>query len=246
MDPINVLKLFVKLERDLAVFYGKLKSISMLREFVETFEIMENQCSQHSKTILEDYKNFHIPDLNVESLIVLHNNVKEKLLDEIKHESNMIYVMKKLAESEEQVGKIYKGIAVHYRKNAEKYKALAEAIDEIGNEEFRHRDHILAEVEKRHKQDTKQNTKEKEAFSEKEYKKFVDGLYALKKKLDRLDLTNVDLQMIDREFEIIDTKLAANRENVLENVGKFEQVLKYQRSNDDVKELIEKIKQVRL
>ncbi len=70
-------------------------------------------------------------------------------MEEIKNESNIVYVLQKLADSEEQLGKIYKSIAVHYKKNAEKYQMLSSAIDKIGDEEFGHRDVILNDMKNR-------------------------------------------------------------------------------------------------
>ena len=98
MEPIQVLKIFIKCEKDLAKFYGQLKNISQLQEFVKVFEVMETHSYEHSEKIVDDFQRFHIPDLNIESLIVLHNNIKKNLFDELAHETNVLFVLKKLAE----------------------------------------------------------------------------------------------------------------------------------------------------
>jgi hypothetical protein len=248
MDPINVLKVFVRLEKDIAAFYSKLKNISIIREVVNTYEKMEQQSESHAKKIMNDYNAFRIPDLDIEPLMVLHNHVKQNLLEEIKNESNVVYILQKLADAEEKLGKIYKSIAIHYKRNGEKYLNLSSAIDTIGDEEYMHRDVILKDmqrqIEKQKTEPTASNTGR--SLSIQEYKKIQSALTQLKTKLDDLKLLKNDKVIIDKELEIADQTLVKSGEKITKCVSKCHEVLQYQKSNKQIDELLKQFGDINL
>lgn len=248
MDPINVLKVFVKLEKDIAAFYHKLKNISLIREVVNTYEKMERQSESHAKKIMNDYKAFRIQDLDIEPLIVLHNHVKQNLLEEIKNESNVVYILQKLADAEEKLGKIYKSIAVHYKRNGEKYLNLSSAINKIGDEEFMHRDVILKDM---HKQIEKQKVEPATSRAGKslpasEYKKVQNTFFQLKTNLKDLNLLENERVMIDEELEKVDQTLTTSREKIAKCASKCHEILKYQKSSKQVKALLQQFENINL
>jgi hypothetical protein len=147
MEPQQILMLISRFEKDMAEFYAKLKHVSMLNECVGIFESMETCSHLHSTYIISECKPPKISHLNIEPLTLLHNNVKDNFLNEIKNESSIRVILKKMANAEEQTGKIYKSIAKHYSKFAESYQILSDEISEIGDDQFIHRDSILEELE---------------------------------------------------------------------------------------------------
>jgi len=233
MDPINVLKVFVKLEKDLAAFYKKLKNISSIREIAKTYEKMEQQSSHHAKRIMKDYNSFRIHDIDIAPLIVLHNHVKQNLLEEIKNESNILYILQKLAEAEEQLGNIYKSIAVHYKKNAEKYLMLSEAIDKIGDEEFGHRDVILKDMKREsEKLDMTLLPEDSETtLSLEGYKSFQSALQQLKISMDDLNLRENEEVVIKAAIKSVDQSQVDNRLKIDQFVSKSREILRLQKRN---------------
>ena len=247
MEPMQILKIFARLENDLSTFYGKLKNVSMLREFMETFESMEKHSQAHSDRILSKYKAFKIPELKVDPLIILHNNVKENFMNEIKNEGNVLFVLKKLAQAEEQIGKIYKSIAVHYKHNAERYQFLADEIDQIGDEEFLHRDHILKEMERQsQRQSAAAEQAPKERFSLDDHRKLKTMMETARRKIDDLKLTSPEKRKIDQELTNMEKALENSFSEIKESCKKVEEVLNIQKSGKEIDDLTEKIRQVRL
>jgi hypothetical protein len=143
MEPKLILKLISLFEKDMAEFYSKLKNVSMLMECAEVFKSMESYSQKHAVHIGSECMPPRISHLSVEPLNRLHNNVKESFLNEIKNESDLQVILKKLADVEDQTGKIYKSIAKHYGKFADNYQKLSDEISGIGDDQFIHRDSIL-------------------------------------------------------------------------------------------------------
>lgn len=234
MDPIDVLKVFIKLEKDIAAFYKKLKNISSIGEIVRTYEKMEQQSSRHAERIMQDYKSFRIHDLDIAPLIILHNHVKKNLLEEIKNESNILYILQKLADSEEQLGNIYKSIAVHYKKNARKYMALGEAIDKIGDEEYSHRDVILKDIQREAERldVMSQSADDSEpALSSEGYKAFQNVLQQLKINMSDLNLRENEEDVIKAAISNAEQALFDNHLKASEFVTKCREVLRLQKHN---------------
>jgi len=250
MEPVNVLKVFVKLEKDLAAFYRKLKNVSSIREIIETYEKMEQQSENHAEIILKDYQKYRIPDLDIEPLIVLHNHVKVKFLEEIKNESNILYVLQKLAEGEEQLGKIYKSIAAHYKKNSEKYEHLSKAIEKIAGEEFAHRDYILREMEKQQQknlQETKtlESSTGEKGLSYQDYKKVQSTLSLMTNNLEDLNLRDNEKAIINCELNLIGQTLDASRDQIGNSFSKCQNILRKQKTNEKANHLMKELQKVR-
>ncbi len=248
MDPIDVLKVFVKLEKDIAAFYKKLKNISSIREIIKTYEKMEQQSSNHAERIMQDYNSFRIRDIDIAPLIVLHNHVKRNLLEEIKNESNILYILQKLADSEEQIGNIYKSIAVHYKKNAEKYLMLSEAIDKIGDEEFVHRDVILKDMKKEaEKMDmTSHPASSETTLSLEGYKAFQSALQQLKISMDDLNLRENEEAVIKAAINSVDQSLVDNRLKIDQFVSQSREILRLQKHNKHTELILKLLEDVQI
>lgn len=248
MDPINVLKVFVKLEKDLAAFYKKLKNISSIREIIKTYEKMEQQSSHHAERIMRDYKAFRIHDIDIAPLIVLHNHVKRNLMEEIKNESNILYILQKLADSEEQLGKIYKSIAIHYKKNAEKYLKLSEAIDQIGDEEYYHRDAILKDLEKEaEKHDMNPHHEDsKSTLSPDGYKAFQSALLQLKVNMGDLNLRENEEAAIKAAISSVDQTMADNRQKIDQFASKCREILRLQKRNKQTESILNLLEDIQI
>lgn len=240
MDPINVLQVFVKLEKDIAAFYQKLKNISSIRELIKTYEKMERQSSHHAERIMNDYKSFRIHDIDIAPLIILHNHVKRNLLDEIKNESNILFVLQKLADAEEQLGKIYKSIAVHYKKNAEKYLRLSEAIERIGDEEFDHRDAILKDLKKEaEKMDMNLNPDDsRTTLSADGYKAFKTALQQLRVSMGDLNLRESEEAAIKTAINSVDQTMIDNQQKINQFVSKCRDILRLQKRNRNTESIL--------
>jgi hypothetical protein len=246
MEPIQVLRIFIKCEKDLAKFYGQLKNISQLQEFVKVFEVMETHSYEHSEKIVDDFQRFHIPDLNIESLIVLHNNIKKNLFDELAHETNVLFVLKKLAETEELIGKMYLSIAQHYKKNAERFEKLAKGIETIAHEEFQHRDYILNEIKKRNiRESYKSEATASEDLTADHYRELKVFSIELKNTLDNLNLRDDEKKVVEQEAQILEGTLEKFKEDALQSVKKVEGILSHQKKNDSAEQLVKRIKMVK-
>lgn len=245
MDPINVLKVFVRLEKDIAAFYGKLKNVSTVREFVDTYEKMERQSSAHAENILKDYKAFRIPDLDISPLIVLHNHVKENLLEEIKNEGDIGFVLEKLAGAEEQLGKIYKSIAIHYKRNAQKFQMLGEAINRIGDEEFQHRDVILKDKMRyeQSKNADESDGSNKKTLSHNNFKKAQGTLLYLKSKLDEINLRENEREIVEKELKEIEQVLANSQDRIKDCFVNVQEVLKHQSVDKELYNLVQRLEE---
>jgi len=248
MDPINVLKVFVKLEKDIALFYQKLKNISTISEMGKTYEKMERQSAHHAERIMQDYQAFRIRDLDIEPLIVLHNHVKRNLLEEIKNESNILFILQKLADAEEQLGKIYKSIAAHYRMNAEKYETLSKAIEKIGEEEFMHRDVILADMKKQAaKRELHIGAAETaNTLSPNEYKEFQRVFQQLKAGLDDLNLRENEHAAVKTNVENVEKSLSDSREKIDQCVWQCREILRLQKHDKHTAAILKQLESIHI
>lgn len=246
MDPINVLKVFVKLEKDIAAFYRKLKNISSISQIVKTYDKMERQSANHAERIMKDYKSFRINDLDIAPLIVLHNHVKRNLLEEIKNESNILFILQKLADAEEQLGKIYKSIALHYKKNAEKYIMLSEAIDKIGDEEYAHRDAILLDMKKEAEKMEigSRRANPEETLAANDYKTFQRVFERLNASLDELNLRDNEHALIRSALDTVGQSLIDSRQKIDQCVKQCREVLKFQKQNKQIASILEALEEI--
>ena len=138
----KIFDFMVELEDDLIVVYQKLKNISRFDTMKLLFELMIKQSSGHSLRI----RNIDVapkPEFNTPAALELHNRIKEHLFDETVGEKSYDAALRKLANSEELIGKMYQSIAQYYQKVSEYYQSISKKVEELAHEEYGHRDAIL-------------------------------------------------------------------------------------------------------
>lgn len=135
--------LIVELEKDLALFYHKVKSVSRFRPFIETFSLMATVSENHSNRIKGIDSKYTKPTFNKKAVKNLHNRIKDKLWDEITVETDENSIIGKMANSEEQIGDLYKAISEFLGLLGSYYLEISNEIENISGEEYGHRDALL-------------------------------------------------------------------------------------------------------
>jgi rubrerythrin len=145
---VPVFDFIASLERDIAAFYLKLKSVSQLARSGELFDFMATHSEGHASIVDAIARKHARPEIRQDVIKEFHDKIKESLFTEIVASDNLSEVIDKIARTEELVGKLYAVIADHYAKTANHYRAIADEITQISGEEFIHRDMALKEKEK--------------------------------------------------------------------------------------------------
>jgi hypothetical protein len=146
MNPIDLFEVIKMLEKDLAKFYEKLRNVTQFQEFVEVFDTMAKHSNAHSQAISSRYQSIKLPELNLESIYKLHNQIKKSLFDQVTSEQNRQKALILLANSEEIIGQLYSSIAENYVKTANAYQTAADQLKQLAKDELRHRDFILKKI----------------------------------------------------------------------------------------------------
>lgn len=141
--PLDIFKTLEELELNIVELYSKAKTLSRLRPFVETFQLMETVSFNHSQKIKETGEKVSITAFDKNTILVMHRKMRDKLWDDIIKDENENSILKKMATSEESVGKLYLAISSYYQKLSDAYKNVVIEINQIAQEEFEHRDALL-------------------------------------------------------------------------------------------------------
>ena len=133
------------LERDIADFYLKLRSVAQLSSSTEVFEFMSDHSTGHADTVSRLAGKYIRPELDQDFVRKVHEQIKTTLFNEITAASDLPTAVEKMARTEELVGKLYAVVSDHYAKLADYYSNISKEINVISQEEFQHRDMILKE-----------------------------------------------------------------------------------------------------
>ena len=77
----------------------------------------------------------------------MQNTITKTVKKEIENERDLTIILKTLADSEEDIGKLYQKISDHMMHLSRYYKELAGEIEKIADEEYDHRDLLLKDRE---------------------------------------------------------------------------------------------------
>jgi hypothetical protein len=144
----NIFDFLAELEKDIADFYESLKPMAQLAQNNEIFEYMKNHSNGHSREVESFRTKYKKPEFDRQFFLNMHGQIKKSLKEEILSSGEAKTMLDKMAKSEELVGKLYRVLAVHYKKLAEYYNSISGDIEHIAAEEDLHRDMILKEKSK--------------------------------------------------------------------------------------------------
>jgi hypothetical protein len=140
---LDIFKTLEELELTIVELYSKARSLSRLRPFVETFQMMETVSFNHSQLIREAGEKVSIPTFDKNAILIMHRKMRDKLWNDIMKDEDENSILKKMATSEESVGKLYLAISSYYQKLSDAFKNVSNEIQGIAQEEFEHRDALL-------------------------------------------------------------------------------------------------------
>jgi rubrerythrin len=144
----EVLDLIIQVEEDLAAFYNKVKGISRLDSAKGVFQYMVEESFKHARSI-ESLKNkFEKPGIQTTLVLDITHKIREKLFTNIIQEKNYNKAIDQMAQTEENIGKLYANIAAFYLKLSSYYQKVSESINHISEEEMEHRDKLLQKKQK--------------------------------------------------------------------------------------------------
>jgi hypothetical protein len=137
----------VLIEKTLASFYEQIKDQSDFSRIRAVLEFMETHSAEHAERI-EELKAEHArPEIDDNLILNVHNNISKNVKKEIKDERDLSIILKKLADSEEAIGDMYKRISQHLLKLSDHYKIISSEITRIADDEYNHRDILLNDRE---------------------------------------------------------------------------------------------------
>ena len=140
---LDIFHLLEELEIHIARLYEKMKVLSRFIKFKETFQMMQTVSNNHSLRMKELYNKYIITTFDKNKVIKIHDKIKNKLYDSVVTEMDEKKILLRMADSEEEVGKLYLAISLYYKKQSEFYDNMSKDIDSISKEEYEHRDALL-------------------------------------------------------------------------------------------------------
>ncbi|MGL6016858.1 MAG: hypothetical protein ACRCZU_12430 [Selenomonadaceae bacterium] len=142
---VPIFDFIATMERDIADFYRKLRSVGQLSSSVQVFEFMSDHSIGHADTVARLSGKYVKPELDQNFVRNVHEQIKTTLFNEITAAEDIPAAIEKMARTEELVGKLYAVVSDHYARLAEYYMNISKEIGAISEEEFQHRDMILKE-----------------------------------------------------------------------------------------------------
>ena len=133
----------ILLEKSIASFYENIKDESDFGRIRAVLEFMETHSAEHAERIEELREEHSRPVIDDNLILNVQNNITKNLKAEIKDERDLILILKKLADSEEAVGDMYKRFSQYLLKLSDYYKVISAEIIKIADEEYNHRDILL-------------------------------------------------------------------------------------------------------
>ena len=143
MKMDEYLKYIILLEKALAEYYEKLKKEDDLQRISTSLEFMETHSSMHAERVEGLAEELERPMLDNNFVLNVQNNITKKVTNILKVERDLPVILETLADSEEEVGKMYEKISWHMLKLSDYYKELSGRISELAKEEMDHRDILL-------------------------------------------------------------------------------------------------------
>ena len=141
--PLGIFELLSELEVQIAQLYGRMKIISKLKQYFDSFSLMEEISYDHSEKINDIVKKYTIASFDRSAFIKIHDKIKNKLWESVIQEDDENKILKKMSESEESVGKLYFAVSAYFKKLSDQYKQISLEMDKIANDEFDHKDLLL-------------------------------------------------------------------------------------------------------
>ena len=148
MKPDQMMTIAVQLERDLADFYKQLSNAVGFEKYHEIFMSMFKHSQQHADIIDGLAKDFNVPELDISPMQELHEKIKDRLIQQLKSEQDLAVGRRKLADAEDILGKMYLTISASYERAAQTYQNAAGQFKKLAEDEQRHRDQLLEEIDK--------------------------------------------------------------------------------------------------
>ena len=125
----------ILLEKTIATFYEYMKDESDFGRIRSVLEFMETHSAEHAGRIEELKEEMDRPDIDDNLILNMQNKITKNLKNYIKKEKDLILILKKLADSEEAVGDMYKKLSEFLLKLSDYYKVLSAEIIKIAGEE---------------------------------------------------------------------------------------------------------------
>ncbi len=148
MKPHQMLTIAVELERDIANFYKQLSNAVGYEKYHDIFMKMFKHSQLHASIIKGLVKDFDVPELDISPMKELHEKIKHRIIQHLNSETNLAVGRQKLAEAEDILGKIYLTISANYERVARTYQKASEQFNKLAEDEQRHRDEILIEIDR--------------------------------------------------------------------------------------------------
>lgn len=145
---LDIFELLAELEVQIAELYGRMKIISKLKAYFDSFSLMEEISYDHSEKIKDIFKKYSMSSFDRSAFLKIHDKIKNKLWDSIIEENDENKILLKMSESEESVGKLYYAISAYYKKLSDYYNKVSLEMNTIANDEFDHRDLLLNLIKK--------------------------------------------------------------------------------------------------
>lgn len=137
----------ILLEKTLASFYEKIMKDERLERIKSVLEFQSAHSVEHAKKLTETEKNYKKPQLGESLILDYQNKLTGSIFDKIIRETDIGKIIEILADSEEKLGDLYKQMAATMRDISSYYGDIADEIEQIGEDEYRHRDLLLMEKE---------------------------------------------------------------------------------------------------
>jgi len=138
----KIFELLILLEEDLSKVYNELNVQNRDVHLIEVFDYMHTHCQEHAEQIsalMEEQEKFEV---NEESIILFHKNIKNALREKISPLTRPTEVLDLLKSTEVSMGKLYQSIAGHFWKLAQYYDRIGNDLEHLAGEEIEHGDII--------------------------------------------------------------------------------------------------------
>ncbi len=138
----KTIDLLTQLEEDLAAFYERVARLGRFEQARNVFDYMVEHSRLHARAIEGLKKKYPATTVQDAVVIDIMHRIKDTAYERITTGDNFNQLMDDLIETEESVGKMYRGIAGVLRQHADTFREFADRITEIADQEFEHAEKI--------------------------------------------------------------------------------------------------------
>lgn len=144
----NIFDMLEFLENDLADTYVYLKEKSKLPLLSAVYNYMINHSRRHAEEIKRMHAGLEVATLDEEKVFTFQRNLKLRLTERMHQQTDEIETTRKMADTEEITGQLYTHLAGQFRKIGRFYNGLADNLDSLAEDEYEHKEQLLAELTK--------------------------------------------------------------------------------------------------